>query len=294
MRSRSCITNSVTSGAITLLLLSITACLTASAQHVAILTPNGTNLDASVAENTKQLLSGAFRIQDLAMSATALDASGKRAKVFNLTTDEARDLAAVLGCDFFIAIHSGTVRRASLEKADHSESFAAFFVVSGRTGRLVKWKLVSATGADAADSEQRLIKALSLTDLADAIAAAWKAEPLEQTASGFEQIPEPDTPAAKNFRAPVPYRRLKPEYTRTAYLYDITATVEATVDLDDKGEIKNVAITRWAGYGLDESVEKAIRAMNWRPAERNGKPLPARFLLRYNFRKIDKDDPNNE
>jgi hypothetical protein len=55
-----------------------------------------------------------------------------------------------------------------------------------------------------------------------------------------------------------------------------------------------MAITRWAGFELDESVAKAVRSMNWRPAERNGKPLPVRFLLRYNFKKIEKDDPDNE
>jgi hypothetical protein len=228
------------------------------------------------------------------MSATALDASGKRVKAFNLTTDEARDLAALLGCDFFIVVSSGTLRRASLEKADHSESFAAFFVVSGRTGRLVNWKLFSQIGADATDSEHRLTHALVHDELFESIAAAWKSEPLEQPASAFQQIPDAGTLESKNFRAPVPYRRFKPEYTRTAYLYDVTATVEATVDLDDKGEIKNIAITRWAGYGLDESVEKTVRAMNWRPAERNGKPLASRFLLRYNFRKIEKNDPDNE
>jgi hypothetical protein len=277
-----------------LLVLVSAACLTAVGQRVAILTPEHTSLDDAVASNTRAAMFESFRIQDLAMSDTALQASGKRDKAFNLSADDARDLASVLGCDFFITIRTGTLRRASLEKADYSESFAVFFVVSGRTGRLLTWKLFSATGADAADSEHRLTHSLIQDEFQKAIAAAWKAEPLEQTAAGFEQVPEPDTPAAKNFRAPVPYRRLKPEYTRTAYLYDVTATVEATVDLDDRGQIKNVAITRWAGYGLDESVEKAVRTMNWRPAERSGKPLPSRFLLRYNFRKIEKDDPDNE
>jgi TonB family protein len=112
-------------------------------------------------------------------------------------------------------------------------------------------------------------------------------------APNFE-LPEPGSPEAKNFRAPIPYRRLSPEYTRLAYLYDVTATVEATVDLDELGQITNMAITRWAGFELDESVAKAVRSMNWRPAERNGKPLPVRFLLRYNFKKIEKDDPDNE
>ena len=40
---------------------------------------------------------------------------------------------------------------------------------------------------------------------------------------------------------------------------------------------------------LEESVEKAVRAMNWRPAMRNGSALPMRVLLRYNFTKVEKE-----
>lgn len=292
MISLSSITNRAAFLALSSVLLLAAINLSTLAQHVAILTPNGTALDDSVAANTRTALSASFRTQDLAMSATALEASGKRSNAFNLTTDEARDLAAVLGCDFFIVIRTGTLRRASIEQADHSESFAAFFVVSGRTGRLLKWRLVSEIGLDAAGSEQRLMRSLAPTDFVEPITAAWKTELLEQASSGFEPMPEVGTPESKDFRAPVPYRRLKPEYTRTAYLYEVTATVEATVDLDENGVVKNVAITRWAGYGLDESVIKTIGSMNWRPAERNGKTSPARYLLRYNFRKIEKDNDN--
>jgi hypothetical protein len=62
------------------------------------------------------------------------------------------------------------------------------------------------------------------------------------------------------------------------------------VDIDAEGRIAASRIVRWAGFGLDESVEKAVRSMNWRPAMRNGKSLPMRVLLRYNFRKVEKDE----
>jgi hypothetical protein len=51
-----------------------------------------------------------------------------------------------------------------------------------------------------------------------------------------------------------------------------------------------IGITRWAGYGLDESVIKTINEMQWRAASREGKALPIRVLLRYNFKKIEKED----
>jgi TonB family protein len=75
-----------------------------------------------------------------------------------------------------------------------------------------------------------------------------------------------------------------------ANLYAVTATVDATVDLDETGKVLRVEITRWAGYGLDESVEETIRKMQWRSATRDGKPLPIRVLLRYNFKKIETDE----
>jgi TonB family protein len=109
-------------------------------------------------------------------------------------------------------------------------------------------------------------------------------------AASIEEVPDADSPLAKDFRAPIPYRRIKPEYTTEAALYGVTATVEILVDTDANGAITRTEIVRWAGYGLDESVEKTVREMIWRPAMRNGKSVPMRFLLRYNFKKIEKKE----
>jgi hypothetical protein len=105
----------------------------------------------------------------------------------------------------------------------------------------------------------------------------------------MEEPPDPASASVRNFRAPIPYRRIKPEYTVEAALYDIVATVDIVVDTDAAGKILRTEIVRWAGYGLDESVDKAVRSMNWRPAERNGRSIAMRFLLRYNFRKLEKE-----
>ena len=263
----------------------------ASAQSVAILTPNKTALDKGLASHTHAALTGVFRVQDLEMSGAAFAAAAREASAFNMTADEARDLASALGCDFFILIKSGSQRRASIDEPSYVEAFAAFYVVSGRSGRLVTWKLISEKGSDVNDAEHRLIQSTPLPGFVfDAVSSAWKTERSEPPVANVQEIPDENSAAAKNFRAPVPFRRLKPEYTRTAYLYDVTATVEATIDLNEKGEITRLEITRWAGYGLDESVVNVIRSMNWRSAERGGKPLPIRFLVRYNFKKIEKDD----
>ena len=103
-------------------------------------------------------------------------------------------------------------------------------------------------------------------------------------------MPTENSPEAKNFRPPLPYKRIKPPYTRTAYLYSVEATVDVEIDVDETGKISRAEIVRWAGFGLDESVRETIRRMNWKAADRNGKSLPMRVLLRYNFKKIEPDD----
>ncbi|HSK73846.1 MAG TPA: TonB family protein, partial [Pyrinomonadaceae bacterium] len=112
----------------------------------------------------------------------------------------------------------------------------------------------------------------------------------EKAAPKIAELPEENSPEAKNFRPPLPFKRVKPEYTATANLYRIEATIDILVDVDASGEILRMEIARWAGYGLDESVSETVRKMQWRGAERDGKFLPMRVLLRYNFRKIEDEE----
>jgi hypothetical protein len=220
-----------------------------NAQSLAVLTPNETAFDKSIAVNLRTTFANNFRVQDLDMSEAAF-ASFHAVEPFNMTSDDARRLGSVLGCDFFILVRGGTQRRAAIEKTDYFEAFAAFFVVSSRTGRLIAWKLASEKGSDEQNAQRGLVNSLSVPELHDQIILASKNEASESQPPALEEPPEPNTPAAKDYRPPVPYRRLKPEYTRTAYLYDITATVDIVVDLDDKGSVLRTEISRWAGYGL--------------------------------------------
>jgi len=109
----------------------------------------------------------------------------------------------------------------------------------------------------------------------------------EPASPAFDEPPDEKSPNAKGFRSPVPYRRLKPEYTTEASLYDVKATVDLMVYLDAAGNIVRTDVERWAGFGLDASVERNVRTMNWRPAERDGKPMAMKFLVRYNFKKAE-------
>jgi TonB family protein len=215
----------------------------------------------------------------------------------NLSLEEARDLSSALGCDFFFTGAADTVPRQPSGRPVHHESYASVFLVSAFTGRLVMWERLSAEAATAAEAERSLVGQLRAraADYVKALGAARANERAEHRVANerdtpvIEEVPAEDAPEAKNFRAPLPYRRLRPEYTEAASRADAEAVVDALVELDAGGEVRSVEIVRWAGYGLDESVARTVRQMHFRAALRDGKPGPVRALLRYNFRRPKND-----
>jgi TonB family protein len=261
------------------------------AQRTAVLTPDNTGQSEAFASRLESELDGKLQLLDDALARSAFG-SFELENPFNLTTDDGKKIAAAIGCDFFVLVRSSTVRRSSSERPEYYEANAAIFVVSGRTGRLIWFDLIrSETSKPEAATRQLMdLVTAAASKVTEKIGSAARAELNEPPRPHLEEVPEPNTPAARNFRAPIPYRRIKPTYTDDAAYYDIRPTVDIEVDLNGDGSIAATRIVRWAGYGLDESVEKAVRTMNWRPAERNGKNLPMRFLLRYNFKRIEKDD----
>lgn len=261
-----------------------------NAQTIAILTPDKAEKSIGFADKLESQLSDKLRILDGSLSEAAY-LSVSPATPFNLASEESKRIGTAIGCDLFILIRAETLRRSSFQKAEYYESYAAVYLVSSRTGRLVFWKLHQFEAAKPERAQKMLEDSIGLlaVEIAENVRSAIKREFAEPNLVAMEEVPDENSPAAKNFRAPIPYRRIKPEYTTRASLYDITATVDMVIDLDEKGTILRTEIARWAGFGLDESVEKTVRDMNWRPAERNGKSLPMRFLVRYNFKKVEKE-----
>lgn len=232
----------------------------------------------------------------LLMSRGAAGAAAKGAGYagsLNLSLEEARDLAAALGCDFFFTGAADTVPRQPSGRPVHYESYASVFLVSAFTGRLILWEHLSDEAAMAAEAERSLLARLRAraADYVKALDAARTNERgehrvrVERDTPVVEEAPAEDAPDAKNFRTPLPYRRLRPDYTEAASRVNAEAVVDALVELDAEGEVRSVEIVRWAGYGLDESVARTVKQMHFRAALRDGKPVPVRALLRYNFRR---------
>lgn len=213
----------------------------------------------------------------------------------NMTLADARDLGAAIGCDFFITGDAETLRRSASDRPVYYESYAAIFLVSARSGRLIGWQRpnVEAATLEAAEKPMR-------AELAEPNARQWlvqgvvqamqaerneRARVVETGAPVIEEVPDDDTPAAQGLQTPRPYRRLRPPYPTSAARAEAEATIDALADIDEKGEVGRVRIVRWGGFGLDEATEETVQQLHFYPAMRNGKPVPMRVLLRYNFRK---------
>jgi len=261
-----------------------------SAQKIAVLTPEKTGQSESFAEKLETSISAKFKVLNSSLSEAAFLASNPE-KPINMTADEAKIIGAAIGCDFFLLVKSENLRRSSFEKKDYFESYAAVYAVSSRTGRLVFWQLKSFNGYNPKDAEKLLLDSTAelAKEISERIPTIFKDE-LNEKIVKLEEIPDENSPDAKFFRTPLPYKRISPPYTALANLYSIAATVDIEVDFDESGKILRTQIVRWAGFGLDEAVAETVRKMNWRPATRSGKPLPIRVLLRYNFKKLDKEE----
>lgn len=257
---------------------------------IAILIPEKTYQSQVLVEKLDNSLSNNFKILDDSLSETAFR-SAEFKKPFNLSLKESKNVGAAIGCDYFLLIKAENQRRNSLSKGEYYESYAVVYAVSSRTGRLILWKLISGEAKTSEKAEKQLFDSVNnlSAEISDKLKITSKEELNEKAASKLEELPTENSPEAKGFRPPLPYKQITPTYTRLAYLYSVEATVDIEIDVDENGKIQRTEIIRWAGFGLDESVDKTVRQMNWKPADRDGKTLAMRVLLRYNFKKVEKD-----
>jgi TonB family protein len=215
----------------------------------------------------------------------------------NMTVEEARNLGAVIDCDFFLTGDAQTLPRSPSKGQDYWEAYVAIFIVSARTGRLVLWERPSFEAATAAEAEKTLFAELQSGALRQrygtAIRRAQEDEYIARRAllqSHGTPVIE-DAPAdaaaveAQGLRLPQPYRRLRPPYPDTAARIEVEAVVDVQVEIGADGEVGRIDVVRWAGFGLEEATIQTVRQLHFRPAMRAGVPVPMRVLLRYNFRK---------
>lgn len=211
----------------------------------------------------------------------------------NMSRDEARKLGAAIGCDFFVVGKAEALTRSERENESHEEAYAGVMIVNGRTGALTVFDFISNKASTREAAQQTVLKTLDVRassyvdrmiqireqTLKPRSSASTAADPIED-------LPGEGSARAAGFKPPEFLNRVKPEYTPEAEKADLTAIVEAMVVFRSSGEVGGIEITRWAGFGLDESSERAIRQLNFKPATRDGNPINVRALIRYNFRRL--------
>jgi TonB family protein len=234
-------------------------------------------------------------VADADMSRAAAKGIGYAGSL-NLEVNEARDLGAALATEFYFVGDAQTLRRSSFERPVYFEAYCSIFLVSARTGQLLFWERPSFENAEATRAEIQLSEYLSgdsLTRrLAGVINKGHEDERIQRTVMSpspealIEEAPEDEKAAeVQGIRPPRPYRRLRPEYPPSAARADAEATVDVAVDVRADGEVSEIQIVRWAGFGLDEVTVATVRQLHFFPAMKNGAAIPMRVLLRYNFRK---------
>ena len=239
--------------------------------------------------------SGELSVADTDMSRAAAKGIGYSGSL-NLSASEARDLGAALATEFFIIGDAQTLRRSSFQAPVYYESYCSIFLVSARTGKLIFWERPSFENVEATRAEALLSQHLSgdafTRRLISSIRKAHEDERMQRASlpvaaeAVIEEAPEDEKIAeVQGIRLPRPYRRLRPDYPETAARAEAEATVDVVVDVGADGEVGEVQVVRWAGFGLDESTVATVRQLHFFPAIKNGTPIPMRVLLRYNFRK---------
>jgi TonB family protein len=214
----------------------------------------------------------------------------------NLSVSEARDLGAALATDFYLVGDAQTLRRSSFKRPVYYESYCSLFLVNSRTGRLVAWERPSFESGEATSAEELLSQHLSSEDFLQRLLVAIRRASEDERSQRLiitppatpviEEAPDDKkTAEAQGLRVPRPYRRLRPEYPESAARAEVEAIVDVLVDVDAAGEVGEVQVARWAGFGLDEATIATVKQMHFFPAMKNGTAIPMRVLLRYNFRK---------
>jgi len=273
--------------------------------RLAVLDFGASATGTSAANSIRQLFSEdgvaarEFAVIDRDLATAAARGSGFQGSL-NLTTEEARDIGAAIGSEFYFIGDAQTLRRSPSTGPAYYESYASVFLVSARTGRLILWERPLERRDTAAAAEQSLHKVLTSGETRHRYQVAirrtlederaQRESAIEKPASIIEVMSEDENVENKDTRPPRPFQRFKPPYPDAAARAEIEAVVDVLVDVDARGEISHVEIARWAGYGLDQSVIDTVKQMHFFPAMRSGVAIPMRVLLRYNFRKPPKPE----
>ena len=263
-------------------------------------TSSSSDKSSELAARAEKLLNSSFAadsrvaLVDRSIVLPALKGLGYDGSI-NMSRDEARKLGSAIGCDFFVTGKLEAFTRSERAAEEHEEALIGVMIVDARTGALAVFDFAGEKGATREAAIDALVKTLAarvagyldrLSRFQLARAQLISSGSKKLTMERIEDIPDEGSPLAAGFKAPEFLNRVKPDYTDAAERADVTAIVEATAVFRANGEVGEIQIVRWAGFGLEESAERAIRQLKFKAATRDGKPVTVRAIVRYNFRRL--------
>lgn len=83
---------------------------------------------------------------------------------------------------------------------------------------------------------------------------------------------------------PIPTHRPEPPYVEKARLVGFQGTTVLLVLVDSRGIVAQTRVVKALGLGLDQSALRTVRAWKFKPAMRNGVPVPVRVMVEITFR----------
>jgi TonB family protein len=90
-------------------------------------------------------------------------------------------------------------------------------------------------------------------------------------------------PADVEVTPPVRLATPLPGYTAAAWAAGVEGSVEIRATIDERGEVAGIDVVRGLPHGLTEAAVAAVRRWRFRPATRDGKPVPAEQNLSLRF-----------
>lgn len=87
-----------------------------------------------------------------------------------------------------------------------------------------------------------------------------------------------------NVTAPIPIYKPEPPYSEEARKAKYMGVVALMIVVDAQGNVIDVRVIKPLGLGLDEKAVETVRTWKFKPAMRNGAPVPVRVSVEVSFR----------
>ena len=87
-----------------------------------------------------------------------------------------------------------------------------------------------------------------------------------------------------NVSAPIPIYKPEPAYSEEARKAKYQGTVVLWIVVDAQGNVADCRVVKPLGLGLDEKALEGVKVWKFKPAMRNGTPVPVRVIVEVSFR----------